>query len=154
MRSVAVTACALTLTCVASSVALATPATSRRLQATSQQEAALKSVFTHYKIATHEMKATDKIKWSGVLSAKPVGPLLAYDATDHRYWAIANFTLIAPFSNEAAVSFQDGGSMGVMYKTPTGHWTMKSLGEFPPCPSLVPSVVAHLWKLPSPPACS
>ena len=132
----------------------ATPTSSQRLHATSQQEAALKSTFIHYKVATHEMKSTDRIKWTGVLGSKPVGPLLAYDASDHRYWAIANFTLLAPFSNEAGVSFQDGGSMGVLYKTLNGHWVMKSLGEFPVCPSLVPSVVAHLWKLPKPPACS
>jgi hypothetical protein len=133
--------------------ATASPATSKVVVATNQEKATLKSVFVHYKVATHEMKSTDRVKWSGVLGAKPVGPLMAYDASDHRYWAIANFTLVAPFSYEASVSFQDGGSMGVMYRSASGHWVMKSLGEFPVCPSLVPAVVAHLWKLTDTPAC-
>ena len=153
-RQVVLVVGALALTSVLSPGAGAQPSKSERLNPTSQQEAALKSTFARYKVATHEMKSTDRIKWTGVLAATPVGPLMAYDASDHRYWAIANFTLVAPFSREASVSFQDGGSMGVMYKTPQGEWVVKSLGEFPVCPSLVPSVVAHLWKLPRPPACS
>jgi len=133
--------------------ATATPSTSKVLTATSQQKATLKAVFIHYKVATHEMKSSDRIKWTRVLAAKPAGPLMAYDASDHRYWALANFTLVVPFSYEASVSFQDGGSMGVMYRTAKGHWVMKSLGEVPLCPSLVPSVVAHLWKIPNLPPC-
>ncbi len=120
---------------------------------TSADRAVLESTFVKYKLASHGMKKTDHIKWTRVRTTDPVGPLMAYDAVDHRYWALANFNLVLPASYAAKVSFQDGGSYGVFFRTTTGHWVMKGNAGIPLCPSIVPSVVAHLWALANYQAC-
>jgi hypothetical protein len=120
------------------SLGSATPA-SHVVHPTSADKAALESTFVKYKLASHGMKRTDHIKWTLVRATDPVGPLMAYDAVDHRYWALANFNLLLPASYAAKVSFQDGGSYGVFLRTTTGHWLMKGHAGIPLCPSIVPS---------------
>jgi len=107
----------------------------------------LESTFIAYKLHTHAMVASDRIKWSRVRPSDPLAPLMAYDAADHRFWALANFALVLPASYKAEVSFQDGGSYGVYVRTVSGHWRMKGYAGIPLCPSIVPAPVAHLWHL-------
>jgi len=114
---------------------------------TSADKKVLEATFIAYKLHTNGMIASDKIKWSRVRPSDPLAPLVAYDASDHRYWALANFALVLPASYKAEVSFQDGGSYGVYVRTVSGHWRMKGYAGVPLCPSIVPPVVAHLWHL-------
>lgn len=115
----------------------------------------LKSAFLKFKIDNKEMVSTDRIKWGQVISPNgPNKPLIAYDAVDHRSWALASFTLVAPASYKAEVSFQDGGSMGIFNQVGSGQWFMTGSPGFPLCAKDVPSVVAHLWGLKNYPACN
>jgi hypothetical protein len=115
----------------------------------------LKSAFLKYKLHYKEMVSTDRIKWGQVISPNgPNKPLIAYDAVDHRSWAIASFTLILPASYKAEVSFQDGGSMGIFNQIGSGQWFMTGSPGFPLCAKDVPSVVARLWGLKNYPACN
>ena len=115
----------------------------------------LKSAFLKYKLHYKEMVSTDRIKWGQVISPNgPNKPLIAYDAVDHRWWALASFSLILPASYKAEVSFQDGGSMGIFNAPEFGQWFMTGSPGFPLCAKDVPSVVAHLWGLKNYPACN
>jgi hypothetical protein len=131
------------------------PLVSHTIEATSANMADLKTAFLTFKIHYKSMKSTDRINWTQVI--QPSGakePLIAYDAVDHRAWAIAAFTLVLPASYEANVSFQDGGNMGIFNKVGTGKWVMTGSPGFPLCAKDVPSVVAHLWGLKNYPACN
>ena len=109
--------------------------------------------FVAYKLRTGGMKATDHVTWAVVMNTHSTTPLAAYDAVDHRYWALANFSLRLPASYAAEVSFQDGGSYGIFRSSDGTHWVMTSYPGVPICPSIVPAVVAHLWHLVSYGAC-
>jgi len=116
---------------------------------------ALKSAFLKFKLHYEEMVSTDRIKWGQVTSPNgPNRPLIAYDAVDHRAWALASFTLVLPASYKAEVSFQDGGNMGIFNQIGSGQWFMTGSPGFPLCAKDVPSVVAHLWGLKNYPACN
>lgn len=133
-------------------VTLATPgiasaAPSHVVHASAADRSVLMTTFIKYKLSSHAMKSTDHVKWTKVRSSDPVGPLMAYDGVDHEFWALGNFQLLLPASYAAKVSFQDGGSYGVYYKTLTGHWIMKGYAGIPLCPAIVPAPVAHLWHL-------
>jgi hypothetical protein len=131
------------------------PAVSHTIKATSTNMAELKAAFLKFKIHNKEMLGTDRIKWAQVITPSgPNRPVIAYDATDHRDWAIASFNLILPASYKAEVSFQDGGSMGIFNKVGSGKWVMTGSPGFPLCAKDVPSVVAHLWGLKNYPACN
>ena len=132
---------------------LASAAPSHVVHATNADRSVLRSTFVQFKMTSHEMATTDHITWSRVRASDSVGPLMAYDAVDHRYWALANFNLVLPASYAATVSFQDGGSYGVFHRSAKGKWIMKGYGGVPLCPRIVPAVVAHLWHLANYPAC-
>ena len=135
--------------------AASTPSTSHTITATPAEMNALKSAFLKFKLHYKEMVGTDRIKWGQVISPNgPNKPLIAYDAVDHRAWALASFTLVLPASYKAEVSFQDGGSMGIFNKIGSGQWSMTGSPGFPLCAKDVPSVVAHLWGLKNYPVCN
>ncbi|MEO9181619.1 MAG: hypothetical protein ABI298_08235 [Acidimicrobiales bacterium] len=115
---------------------------------------ALKSTFLVYKLHNKEMATTDKITWGQVKDAGPRQPLLAYDAVDHRDWALAAFNLVLPSSYKAGVSFQDGGNMGIFYRIGSGKWIMTGSPGFPLCAGDVPTPVARLWRIENYPACN
>jgi hypothetical protein len=130
------------------------PSTSHTIKATPAEMNALKTAFLNFKLHNKEMVSTDRIKWGQLISPNgPKKPLIAYDAVDHRDWALASFALIVPASYKAEVSFQDGGSMGIFNKIGSGQWFMTGSPGFPLCAKDVPSVVAHLWGLKNYPAC-
>lgn len=138
-----------------SPTAASPPSTSHTIRATPAEMNALESAFLKFKLHNKEMVSTDRIKWGQVISPRgPNKPLIAYDAVDHREWAIASFGLILPASYKAEVSFQDGGSMGIFKKIGSGQWFMTGSPGFPLCAKDVPSVVAHLWGLKNYPACN
>lgn len=114
---------------------------------TNADRAALLATFRAFKIDNHEMKGTDKVTWASPVGTKPVGPLIAYDEGDDRYWALANFNLVLPASYEAEVSFQDGGSAGIFYQVPGRHWVMTGHPGLPVCPAEFPALVSGLWGL-------
>ena len=133
----------------------APPAVSHTITATPANMAELDAAFLKFKIANKEMLKTDRITWGQVISPSgPNKPVIAYDAVDHRDWAIASFNLVLPASYKAEVSFQDGGSMGIFNKVGSGKWFMTGSPGFPLCAKDVPSVVAHLWGLKNYPACN
>jgi hypothetical protein len=131
------------------------PAVSHTITATPANMSDLKAAFLKFKIHNKEMLSSDKIKWAQVISPNgPNKPVIAYDAVDHRDWAIASFELVLPASYKAQVSFQDGGSMGIFNKIGAGKWFMTGSPGFPLCAKDVPAVVAHLWGLKNYPACA
>ena len=132
----------------------APPIVSHSFHATPAVEATLKATFLSYKIKNHEMAVTDKVTWTKVLDSGAVGPLMAYDGVDHRYWALVAFNLVLPASYRAEVSFQDGGSMGIMKRASGAKWIMTGSPGFPLCAKVVPQVVAKLWGLKNYPACA
>jgi len=108
--------------------------------------AGVKAAFLQFKIRNKEMLRTDRITWDSVSSPNGVRRVdIAYDAVDHREWAIASFSLVHPASLKAEISFQDGGSFGVFNKIGIGKWFMIWSPALPICPTEFPSVVAHLW---------
>ncbi len=125
----------------------ASPATSRLVHPSVTEKSVLKATFIRYKLTSNAMAKSDHVTWSRVRPSDPLAPLMAYDALDHRYWALANFTLTVPASYRAQVSFQDGGSYGIFYRTTSGPWIMKGYAAIPLCPSIVPVPVARLWHL-------
>ena len=130
------------------------PLVSRSIVASPATMATLKSAFLTFKLHNKEMVATDKITWGQVIQPSgPKTPLVAYDAVDRRYWAIASFNLVMPASFKAQVSFQDGGNMGIFKKATGGNWKMTGSPGFPLCAKDVPKVVAQLWGLKNYPAC-
>jgi hypothetical protein len=131
------------------------PAVSHTIKATPANMAELRAAFLKFKIHNKEMLSTDKITWGQLISPNgPNKPLIAYDAVDHREWALAAFNLGLPASYKAQVSFQDGGSMGIFNKIGSGTWFMTGSPGFPLCAKDVPAVVAHLWGLKNYPACN
>jgi len=131
------------------------PAISRTIRATTANMTALKAAYLTFKLHNKEMIKTDRITWGQVIAPSGANrPVIAYDAVDHRYWAIASFNLVLPASYKAEVSFQDGGNMGIFNKVGSGKWIMTGSPGFPLCAKDVPSVVAHLWGLKNYPACN
>jgi hypothetical protein len=132
-----------------------TPLVSHTIKATPANMAELKAAFLTFKIHYKAMTGTDRITWGQVIVPNgPNEPVIAYDAVDKRYWAIASFNLVLPASYKAEVSFQDGGNMGIFNKVGSGKWIMTGSPGFPLCAKDVPSVVAHLWGLKNYPACN
>jgi hypothetical protein len=116
------------------------------IDATAGDLASVKAAFLHFKIRHKEMLGTDRITWDSVNSPNGWRKVdIAYDAVDHREWAIASFSLVHPSSLRAEISFQDGGSFGVFNKIGTGRWFMIWSPALPLCATDFPSVVAHLW---------
>jgi len=131
------------------------PSISHTIKATPANMDALKAAYLAFKLHNKEMVGTDRITWGQVIEPSgPNLPVIAYDAVDHRGWAIASFNLILPASYKAEVSFQDGGNMGIYNKIGSGKWFMIGSPGFPLCAKDVPSVVAHLWELKNYPACN
>jgi hypothetical protein len=131
------------------------PAVSHTIKSTPATMSELKSTFINFKLHDKAMAKTDRITWGQLLQPKgPDLPLIAYDAVDHRDWALAAFNLVLPASYEANVSFQDGGNMGIFNKVGAGKWVMIGSPGFPLCAKDVPAVVAHLWGLKNYPACN
>ena len=130
------------------------PVVSHAFHASAADEATLKATFLAYKNKNHEMAVTDKVTWTKVLDNGAVGPLIAYDGLDHHYWALVAFNLVLPASYRAEVSFQDGGSRGIMKRARAGTWVMTGSPGFPLCAKDVPTVVAKLWGLNNYPACA
>jgi hypothetical protein len=133
----------------------AAPLVSHSITATRGDRAALKAAFLKFKLHYKSMTSTDRITWGQLIQPSgPKTPLIAYDAVDHRYWALASFNLVLPASYKAEVSFQDGGNMGIFNKVGSHQWYMTGSPGFPLCAKDVPSVVAHLWGLKNYPACN
>lgn len=131
------------------------PLISHTIKATPANMAALKAAYLAFKLRNKEMVRTDRITWGRVTEPSgPNLPVIAYDAVDHRDWAIASFNLVLPASYKAEVSFQDGGNMGIYNKIGSGKWFMTGSPGFPLCAKDVPSIVAHLWGLKDYPACN
>jgi hypothetical protein len=131
------------------------PPVSHTITATRADMAALKTAFLKFKLHYKTMASTDRITWGQLIPPSgPKVPLIAYDAVDHREWALASFNLVLPASYKAEVSFQDGGNMGIFNKDGAGQWVMTGSPGFPLCAKDVPSVVAHLWGLKNYPACN
>ena len=116
-----VAAAALSVAAVLAAGTLAAAAPSHVVHATNAERSVLRSTFEQFKLTSHGMAATDHITWSRVRSSDPVGPLMAYDGVDHRYWALANFHLELPAIYAARMSFQDGGSYGVFHRSAKGE---------------------------------
>jgi hypothetical protein len=133
----------------------AAPLVSHTIMATPANMAQLKAAFLKFKLHYKNMTAADRITWGQVIQPNgPKLPLIAFDAVDHRDWAIASFNLVLPASFKAQVSFQDGGNMGIFHKVGAGKWVMTGSPGFPLCAKDVPSIVAHLWGLKNYPACN
>ena len=133
----------------------AAPLVSHTIKATRANMAQLKAAFLKFKLHYKNMTSTDRITWGQVIQLHgPKLPLIAYDAVDHRDWAIASFNLVLPASYKAEVSFQDGGNMGIFNKVGSGQWVMTGSPGFPLCAKDVPSTVAHFWGLKNYPACN
>src|ERR1700686_3531603 len=133
----------------------AAPLVSHTIKASTANMAQLKAAFLKFKLHYKNMTTTDRITWGQVIEPSgPNLPLIAYDAVDHRDWAIASFNLVLPASYKAEVSFQDGGNMGIFNKVGSGEWVMTGSPGFPLCAKDVPSIVAHLWGLKNYPACN
>ena len=108
--------------------------------------AGVKAAFLQFKFRNKEMLSTDRITWSRVNSPYGLKRVdVAYDAADHREWAIAAFGLVYPASLKAEISFQDGGNFGVFNKIGSGRWFMIWSPALPLCATEFPPVVAHLW---------
>jgi hypothetical protein len=106
----------------------------------------IKAAFLLFKIRNKEMLSTDRITWGRVNSPHGLQKVdIAYDAADHREWAIANFGLVHPASLKAEISFQDGGSFGVFNKVGSGKWFMIWSPALPLCATEFPSPVARAW---------
>jgi hypothetical protein len=131
------------------------PLVSHSIIATPAEMSVLKAAFLTFKLHYKSMTSTHRITWGQLIQPSgPKTPLIAYDAVDHRYWALAAFNLVLPASYKAEVSFQDGGNMGIFNKVGSGKWIMTGSPGFPLCAKDVPSVVAHLWGLKNYPACN
>jgi hypothetical protein len=130
------------------------PLVSHTVHPTKAYDADLEATFLMYKLGNKEMVSTDHVTWGQVLQNGPNQPLIAYDALDKRVWAIASFNLVTPASYKAEVSFQDGGNMGIFYKTSAGKWIMTGSPGFPLCAKDVNKTVAQLWGLKNYPACN
>lgn len=128
--------------------------TSHVITSNAHYRSALEATFRAYKLHNKEMVATDKVTWGTVKYLGPKEPLIAYDAVDHRDWALAAFNLVLPSSYKAGVSFQDGGSMGIFYRIGSGKWVMTGSPGFPLCAQGLPTPVAHLWRIKNSPACN
>jgi hypothetical protein len=114
------------------------PVVSRTIRATPAVSADLKAAFLDFKIEHKDMVRTDRITPAGRTH-------LAYDAVDHRYWALAYFDLVYPASLTAEISFQDGGSIGIFVTIGSRPWRMITSPALPLCPRDFPLVVARLW---------
>jgi hypothetical protein len=124
----------------------AAPATSHSITATDGDVVAVKAAFLGFKIRNNDMLSTDRITWGRVRTPSGLHKVdIAYDAVDHREWAIASFNLVHPASLKAEISFQDGGNFGVFNKIGSGQWFMIWSPALPLCPGEFPSVVARLW---------
>jgi hypothetical protein len=129
-------------------VAGAAPAVSRSIPVTTADLSAFKAAFIRFKLHYKEMLSTDRIAWGRVRSRKGlVRAEIAYDATDHREWAFANFNLVLPASMKAEISFQDGGSYGIFNRVGSGAWFMIGEPGIPLCAKEFPAVVARLWGM-------
>ncbi len=126
--------------------AVAAPATSHSITASAADLAGVKAAFLQFKVRNKDMLSTDRITWGRVRTPSGLRKVdIAYDAVDHREWAIASFGLVHPASLKAEISFQDGGNFGVFNKIGAGKWFMIWSPALPLCPEDFPSVVAHLW---------
>jgi hypothetical protein len=106
----------------------------------------IESAFLQYKVRHGEMLTTDRVAWGEVNAPHGLNKVdIAYDAVDHRYWAIAAFDLLHPASLKAEISFQDGGNFGVFNKIGSGKWFMIWSPAIPLCPANFPAIVARFW---------
>jgi hypothetical protein len=126
----------------------ATPrAVSHLLNPTPGDLAGMKAAFLKYKVQNHWMLSTDRVRGGRIVSSNRLNKLdMAYDAVDHREWAIAEFELVYPASSTAEVWFQDGGGMGIFNKVGSGKWFMIGSPVVPYCGEGLPSVVVRLWQ--------
>ncbi len=130
-------------------------AVSHLLHPTAGDLAGMKAAFLKYKVQNHKMLSTDRVRDAAIVSSNVLRkPDMAYDAVDHREWAIASFDLVLPASFKAEVWFQDGGGMGIFNKVGSGKWFMIGSPIAPYCGAGLPSVVVHLWQFNIYPGCA
>jgi hypothetical protein len=135
--------------------AAAAPETSHSVPTTTADLVDLTATFIHYKIHFKEMLSTDRVTFGRVRALHGlVRADIAYNAVDHREWALANFKLVLPASMKAEISFQDGGSYGIFNKIGAGKWFMIGEPGIPLCAKEFPSVIARLWGLDNYATCS
>jgi hypothetical protein len=133
-----------------STSASAAPTVSHLLTVTPAEVAAFKSAFIDFKLRHDEMIGTDRFTVARVRSRSGlVRADIAYDAVDHREWAMVAFDLVYPASMKAEISMQDGGNYGVFNRVGSGKWFMLGHPAIPLCYKDFPSAIAQLWGLQS-----
>jgi hypothetical protein len=153
--SVAIVFTVLTAASLATPSSVASPEVSHVLRPTAGDLAGMKAAFLKFKVQNHWMLRTDRVRGARVVSSNLRNrPDMAYDAVDHREWAIASFELVYPASFTAEVWFQDGGGMGIFNKVGSGKWFMIGSPIVPYCGEGLPSVVVHLWQFNIYPGCA
>jgi hypothetical protein len=123
--------------------------TSRQLSMSTTLIATLVADFRAFKLSHDDMLASDHL-----VACAACGPiLLAYDAQDHRDFAIVSVSFTGTMSSIAQVSSQDGGNTGLFWSEPAGPWVVWTNNLAPLCATEFPTVVARLWKLSQPGSC-
>lgn len=146
----ATTSTTTTTVAATSTTTSAIPDTSSRVLPVS---AALRSLFVAdfraYKLARGEMLASDHL-----VACAACGPiLLAYDAQDHRDYAVVSVKFTGEVSETAQVAAPDGGTTGLFWSVPAGPWIVWTNNLAPLCASEFPDVVSRLWRLSQPASC-
>jgi hypothetical protein len=78
-----------------------------------------------------------------------------YDASTQSYWGIASFLPSASASGPVAVTFQDGGGVGIFRSSNGISWTMTQVGGQPfPCSGDLPATLEAAWGLTNSPYCA
>ncbi len=78
-----------------------------------------------------------------------------HDASTQSYWGIATFLPSAGASGAVAVTFQDGGGVGIFRSSNGTNWTMTQVGGQPfPCSGELPPTLEAAWGLTNSPYCA
>ena len=79
----------------------------------------------------------------------------AYDPSTQTYWGTASFLPSIRASSAVAVTFQDGGGIGIFQSGQGTTWTMTRVGGQPfPCAGEMPATIEAAWGLESSPYCA
>jgi CHAP domain len=80
---------------------------------------------------------------------------IGYDPSTQTYWGTASFLPSTQAGPSVAVTFQDGGGIGIFQSGNGTAWTMTGVGGQPfPCAGEVPATVEAAWGLESSPYCA
>jgi len=114
----------------------------------------LLAAFIAYKTTYSGMTSQDAIMWStyNPYVVKSV-PVEAWDATTRKFYALAS-SRSRVAASRLGISFQDGGRLRHLYRSPGGSWVVEPFNAVPMCSSVFPQVVATLWHFVDAGACS